>query len=136
LAIGVAPHDRVYDELKHIRCLIAAGGNRLVSLQNRYGQGFRGFPVGRKPLFTKGAMTVAERVRRHRRRRRERPSQAPILPGDDAAERQAIIREYSVFIEELETILQQLPPGADRGFVLGHRVGIQQAIDLAKRRRA
>jgi hypothetical protein len=92
--------------------------------------------VGRKPLFAKGALTVAEQVRRHRQSRREHPSQAPALPDDDAAERHAIVREYSVFIEELETILQQLPPGADRGFVLGHRVGIQQAIDLAKRRRA
>ena len=92
--------------------------------------------MGRKPLFAKGAMPVAEQVRRHRQGGREHPRRVPVHPGDDAAERQAIVREYGVFIEELESTLQQLPPGADRAFVLGHRVGIEQAVDLAKRRRA
>jgi hypothetical protein len=80
--------------------------------------GFSKIFCGQKTLtlLATGAMAVAARVRCHRRSRRDHPR----LPRDDAAERRAIIREYGVFIEELETTLEQLPPGADRGFVLGH----------------
>src|SRR5262249_19602478 len=103
---ALLPYDLVYGELKHIRCFIAVGGNRFVSLQNRYGRFPRG---GEKPLFANG-----------RRRadptppptRREHSRQASIHPGDDDAERRAIIRGDSVFIEEPETTLQRLAPGA------------------------
>jgi hypothetical protein len=65
--------------------------------------------------------------------RRRRPA---VRPGDDYEERHAIIKEYGAYMDELEGILAETAPESDLRFVLGHRVGIERAIDIAKRRRA
>jgi hypothetical protein len=65
----------------------------------------------------------------------QRKRRSTVRPGDDYDERQAIIREYGAYMEELQTLLDEAPE-SDLRFVLGHRTGIERAIDLAKRRRA
>jgi hypothetical protein len=65
------------------------------------------------------------------RRRRQIQATRP----DDFAERQAVVWEYDWLIEELGAILERAPFN-DKQFVLGHRVGIEQAIELARRRQA
>ena len=93
--------------------------------------------MGRKPLGDR-ALSPAERQRRWRLRhptdsRRRRQIQA--TRADDFAERQAVVWEYDWLIEELVAILERARFD-DKQFVLGHRVGIEQAIELARRRQA
>ena len=93
--------------------------------------------MGRKPLGD-GALSPTERQRRWRLRhptdsRRRRQIQA--TRPDDFAERQAVVWEYDWLIEELGAILERAPFN-DKQFVLGHRVEIEQAIELARRRQA
>jgi len=65
--------------------------------------------------------------------RRQRQIQA--TRTDDFAERQAVVWEYDWLIEELGAIPQRARFD-DQQFVLGHRLGIEQAIELARRRQA
>jgi hypothetical protein len=58
-----------------------------------------------------------------------------ITSADDFAERQAVVWEYDRLFEELGAVLEQALFD-DKQLVLGHRVGIEQAIEVARRRQA
>ena len=93
--------------------------------------------MSRKPLGDR-ALSPADRQRRWRLRypsasRKRR--QVQTASADDFSERQAVVWEYDWLIEELGAILERARFD-DKQFVLGHRVGIEQAIELARRRQA
>jgi hypothetical protein len=72
-------------------------------------------------------MTPTERTQR----RRQRLAHAK----DDAEERKAICHELGSLIAELRAILKGCAD-TDLRFVIGHKAGLQRAIEVLKRRRS
>ena len=84
----------------------------------------------RGPKPTGHARTSTERVRRHRQQRR-----LVITPGDDAAERQAVIHALDQALTDARELLNQPPPDPANRPLLLWRLGIEQVIALVERHR-
>jgi hypothetical protein len=83
----------------------------------------------RGPKPTGNARTSTDRVRRHRQQR------LVITHGDDADERQAVIRALEQVITDAKELLSQPPPDPGNRPLVLWRLGIEQVIALVEQRR-
>jgi hypothetical protein len=104
--------------------------------------------MAKKPLGEKGfaPLTPAERSKRWRKRHWVKPSTErtrrwrakhpkpaqDLRPPDDAAERRAVLQMLEEMLGELAEVLDQEPVAAP--FVVGWRMGIEQAMHITGRR--
>jgi hypothetical protein len=92
-----------------------------------------------RPLLGKKPLSGAERVARHRRRRKSHalfgsPKHRHVIAPDDEMERRGYDQALADLVMRLKQVIADLPPmpGEPNRSVVMHRMGLERAISAAE----